>query len=68
MSEMRFDPLGGITIVVQDETTGQVFGEVKREGRLWRGTTITGHDLGLFASPQTAILEVAGNRVVVCNG
>jgi len=62
MSELQFDNVGGITIVVQDEDE-RTLGWVKREGRFWRATTVAGRDKGLWNSPQVAILNVAGNRL-----
>ncbi len=60
---MHFDPTEGITIEVQDERNGNVLGWVKREGTLWRAKSAMGRDMGLYNSPHSAILDMAGSRV-----
>lgn len=61
--QMMFDPLGGITIVVQDEDE-RTLGWVKREGTLWRATNVMGRDLGLYNTPQIAVLNLVRGRSV----
>ena len=61
--QMMFDPMGGITIVVQDEDE-RTLGSVKREGTLWRATDVMGRDKGLYNTPQIAVLNIVRGRAL----
>ena len=61
--QMMYDPMGGITIVVQDEDE-RTLGWVKREGTLWRATDVMGRDKGLYNTPQIAVLNLARVRPI----
>ena len=60
-SQMMFDPLNGITIVVQDEDE-RTLGYVKREGTVWRAIDVMERDRGLYNTPQIAVLNLVRGR------
>jgi hypothetical protein len=62
-NQMMFDPLGGITIVVQDEDE-RTLGYVKRDGTVWRATDVMGRDKGMYNTPQIAVLNLVRGRAL----